>query len=95
MKTQWEGMINKGSLFADFVRFCLHTYTRTQQYLPPLWAAIILEDGLRRSGILSHFQLVELSLVGLIFSISQLLTCIFASVTMPVIHFDSHPERYI
>ena len=33
-------MANKGSHFADFVRFRPHTYTRTQQSLPPLWAAI-------------------------------------------------------
>ena len=33
-------MVNKGSSFADFVRFRPHTYARTQQYLPPLWAAI-------------------------------------------------------
>ena len=33
-------MVNKGSHFADFVRFHSHTYTRTQQSLPPLWAAI-------------------------------------------------------
>ena len=33
-------MVNKGSHFADFVRFRPHTYTRTQQYLWPLWAAI-------------------------------------------------------
>ena len=40
MKTLWEGMVNKGLNFADFVRFRLHTYTRTQQSLLPLWAAI-------------------------------------------------------
>ena len=33
-------MINKGSSFADFVRFRLQTYARTQQLLPPLWVAI-------------------------------------------------------
>ena len=32
-------MVNKGSHFADFVRFRPHTYTRTQQSLPPLWTA--------------------------------------------------------
>ena len=32
-------MVNKGSHFADFVRFHPHTYTRTQQSLPPLWTA--------------------------------------------------------
>ena len=36
----WQVMVNKGSHFADFVRFRPHTYTRTQQYLPSLWAAI-------------------------------------------------------
>ena len=34
-------MVNKGSSFADFVRFRPYTYARTQQSLPPLWAAII------------------------------------------------------
>ena len=33
-------MVNKGSHLADFVRFRPHTYTRTQQSLPTLWAAI-------------------------------------------------------
>ena len=41
-KTLWEDMLNKSSSFADFVRFCPHTYARTQQSLPPLWAAIKL-----------------------------------------------------
>ena len=36
-------MVNKGSHFTDFVRFCPHTYTRTQQFLPPLWLAMINE----------------------------------------------------
>ena len=31
-------MVKKGSSFADFVRFHPHTYARTQQSLPPLWA---------------------------------------------------------
>ena len=35
-------MVNKGSSFADFMRFRPHTYPRTQKSLPPLWAAIIL-----------------------------------------------------
>ena len=35
-------MVNKGSSFADFMRFRPHTYSHTQQYLPPLWAAITL-----------------------------------------------------
>ena len=34
-------MINKSSIFEDFVRFRLHTYARTQQSLPSLWAAIV------------------------------------------------------
>ena len=34
-------MVNKDSHFADYVRLCTHTYTRTQQSLPPLWAAMI------------------------------------------------------
>ena len=33
-------MDNKGSSFADFVRFRPHTYARTQQSLPPLWPAV-------------------------------------------------------
>ena len=33
-------MVNKGSSFADFVRFRPHTHAHTQQSLPPLWAAI-------------------------------------------------------
>ena len=33
-------MVNKGPSFPDFVRFRLHNYARTQQSLPPLWAAI-------------------------------------------------------
>ena len=32
-------MVNKGSSFADFVRFRAYTYTRTQKSLPSLWAA--------------------------------------------------------
>ena len=32
--------ISDGLHIADFVRFRPHTYTRTQQSLPPLWAAI-------------------------------------------------------
>ena len=36
MKTLWEDLVNKGSNFADFIRFCPHTYTHTQQFLPPL-----------------------------------------------------------
>ena len=34
-------MVNKVSHFADFVRFCPQTYTRTQPSLAPLWAAIM------------------------------------------------------
>ena len=34
-------MVNKGLHLADFVRFRSLTYTRTQQSLLPLWAAII------------------------------------------------------
>ena len=34
-------MVNKGSNFADFVRFRQHNYARTQQSLLQLWAAII------------------------------------------------------
>ena len=36
-------LVNKDSKFADFVKFHPHTYTRTQQFLPPLWAAINFE----------------------------------------------------
>ena len=35
-------MVNKASSFAAFVRFRPYTYARTQQSLPPLWAAIIV-----------------------------------------------------
>ena len=31
MKTPWKDLVNKGSNFADFVRFCPHTYEHTQQ----------------------------------------------------------------
>ena len=34
-KTTCEDLVNKGSNFANFVRFRPHTYTRTQQSLPP------------------------------------------------------------
>ena len=37
-------MVNKGSSFADFVRFHPHTYACIEQYLPPLWAAIMPQD---------------------------------------------------
>ena len=37
----WEDMVNKGSHFADFVRLRPYTYSRTQQSLPPLRAAIM------------------------------------------------------
>ena len=50
---------------------------------------VLAEDGLCRSCILSHFQLVDVSLVGFLSWILQPLTCIFASVKMPMIHFDS------
>ena len=40
METMWEGVVNKGSHFADFLRFRPYTYTRIQQSLPPLWATI-------------------------------------------------------
>ena len=40
MKTPWEDLVNKNSNFEDFVRFNPHTYTCTQQFLPPLWPAI-------------------------------------------------------
>ena len=33
-------MVNKGSSLADVVIFRPHIYARTQQSLPPLWAAI-------------------------------------------------------
>ena len=36
-------MVNKASSFADFVRFRRHTYARTQQSLPPVWAVIIYD----------------------------------------------------
>ena len=34
-------MVNKSSSFADFVRYRPHTYARTRQSLPPLWAATL------------------------------------------------------
>ena len=37
-------MVNKGSSFADFMRFHPHTYACIEQYLPPLWAAIMTQD---------------------------------------------------
>ena len=41
MKALWQDLVNKGTNFADFVRFCPYTsYTRTHQSLPRLWAAI-------------------------------------------------------
>ena len=53
MKTPWEDLVNKGSNFMDFVRFRAHTYTRTQQLLPPLWAAIItFAEGRTRHGFI-------------------------------------------
>ena len=33
-------LVNKNSSFADFVSFLPNTYAHTQQFLPPLWAAI-------------------------------------------------------
>ena len=33
-------MLNKGSNFADFVKFPSFTYARTKQSMPPLWVAI-------------------------------------------------------
>ena len=45
-------MANKGSHFADFVRFRPHTYTRTQQSLPPLWVAKIF---LHPNSWIAHF----------------------------------------
>ena len=35
-------MVNKGSHFADFVRFCPHIYMSTQQSLPPLRQKVYL-----------------------------------------------------
>ena len=35
-----EDLVNKSSSFADFVRFLSYTYTRTRQFLSPLWTAI-------------------------------------------------------
>ena len=56
-------MVNKGSHFADFVRFRPHTYTRSQQSQLPLWVAII--SSLRimlilLAVLLYHGQLVLL-----------------------------------
>ena len=51
----WEDLVNKGSNFEDFVRFRPHTYTRTQQSLPPLWAAIMRSKRLLRM----HLQRCE------------------------------------
>ena len=38
-------MVSKGSSFVDFVRLHPHTYARTQQFLPPLWAAMMYKDS--------------------------------------------------
>ena len=35
-------MVNKDTHFADFVKFRPQTDKRTQQSLPPLWAALIV-----------------------------------------------------
>ena len=43
-------MFNKGSQFADFVRFRPYSYTHTYQSLPPFWAAI-------KTKILPDFQI--------------------------------------
>ena len=56
-------MVNKGSHFADFVRFRPHTYTRSQQSQLLLWVAII--SSLRimlilLAVLLYHGQLVLL-----------------------------------
>ena len=37
----WDDLVNMESNFSDFVRFCPYTYPHTQQFLPPLWAAIL------------------------------------------------------
>ena len=40
----WEDMANKGSSFADFVRLHPHTYACTQQFLLPLWVAVMINN---------------------------------------------------
>ena len=52
-------MINKGSKLADFVRFRPDTYARTQQFLPPFWAAMseILVENLLTPLILFTMDL--------------------------------------
>ena len=35
-KAPWKDPVSKGSNFADFVRFCPHSYARIQQYMLPL-----------------------------------------------------------
>ena len=52
MKTLWEDLVNKGSNFADFMRFCPHTYTHTQQFLPPLMGD---NEILLKEKYLSHY----------------------------------------
>ena len=47
-------MVNKGSIFADFVRIRPYTYARTQQSLPPLWVTI-KANAMRRSATNSDF----------------------------------------
>ena len=61
MKTPCEDLVNKvnkGSNFADFVRFRAHTYARTQQSLPPLMGGNNLES------IITHLFLISLVLLN-------------------------------
>ena len=59
-KKLWEDLANKGLNFADFVRLRLHTYKHTQQFLPPLWAAIIFIQSHILSLLSHRFQLLSL-----------------------------------
>ena len=72
-------MVKKGSHFADFVRFRPHTYTRTQQSLPPFWAAIMeksIEWKHKRK-----FSNLKIDIVGSLKSINlQRVYAIFGSI---------------
>ena len=50
-------MVNKGSSFADRVRFRSHTYARTQQSLPPLRPAInLIRSNMNNGQILNKVE---------------------------------------
>ena len=53
-------MLNKGSSFAYFVRFRPDSYARTQQSLPPLWAATNFNAESCYDFAIYTFTLVEI-----------------------------------